>query len=606
MKRWMASTDGGTTYDMPVAVLNAVQWNMTRDLNEGQIFHRMRLATPLQIGGDAFAEFLSWERTGVRRCSTLYIRRERLCNGAWRVQWTGRFSPGSGEWDLDEFIFTVTPEVVDRYTCVFDLLDRRVNMLAVAPVTIYATIVPQNIEYLVCYGTGPTDDCADAAIAANGWSALGSVADPCGVAVTVDLYGRERVKTDCVDGVPVPPSGGGWILLVNDCLVDGTATYVRTPIGYPAATFAATNGGPSPEPVPPVAACDQWVYLASTVCDPLGGPMYVHYWACFTSVPYRHARPLSDVLAYMLEECPSVTIASDFFDINPVGDAPGYSAGDNYVTGRSNQVGSIHVMHCSDVADPAATDPATKLERSLGDLFKVFLAMFRCYWYIDDNDRLRIEHWSFFSASDGLDTTAGDHADLNRGNNRYKHLSDGLPKYERLVFIDAMGPDFVGNDIEYSGPCVGMEQKVDEISAGCITDVQQISDFPLTVDLDAMVLLAVLDDGVINDDGAISGVIITNAPLAKANLQDAFWRHDRQLKSGMLNGQEATFAGILPNIEQSGVRARYCCDLLDLNPNDAVITELGNVHLQARRGTIEKATIDDQQDLLEMTLRYSY
>jgi hypothetical protein len=41
------------------------------------------------------------------------------------------------------------------------------------------------------------------------------------------IYAREKVTTNCVAGLPVPPSGTGWVLLSNDCSTTNTATYVR-------------------------------------------------------------------------------------------------------------------------------------------------------------------------------------------------------------------------------------------------------------------------------------------------------------------------------------------------------------------------------------------
>ena len=91
-----------------------------------------------------------------------------------------------------------------------------------------------------------------------------------------------------------------------------------------------------------------------------------------------------------------------------------------------------------------------------------------------------------------------------------------------------------------------------------------------------------------------------------ANLQRDYWTWDRPQKLGNMNGEDVTFDDTMPSIEQTGVRATYCCEMVGgWDANDTVITELGNVFLAGRRGYVEKAELDDENDLLTLTLRYS-
>lgn len=623
MKRWMLSTDGGVTYDREVYPIKPVRYSWERDLNAGQIFFRQKLSTPLVFAGDDYRYFRGFERTNVRRCDRFFIRQERLCEKRWVVRWTGSFSV-TGGWDHDACEFTVTPRVEDRFTCFMEALERKVNLLAPPGQTVTATIVT-TLEFATIFVQpilNPTTwSCdVDADYEDQGW--VVGYTHIIGLSEILGILWREVATTDCVGGIPVPPPGTGWVLAENNCALNGTAKYARPPVitwPYGAPTQGTCVGGVSQQPDSP--ECASWLMIRGCGSCPIifggGGDNpdlldYGTWYICLdgdTRVKYAdRGRPLQVVLEYMLEraECDDITLASDFFEINPVGDAPGYVPGRNYVTGATNQYDEIFVLHESDVADPGATNPATKLERSWKEMFALFLAMARLYWTIDSDGRLRIEHWSFYSFAVGLDTTASpqDRA-LNRGNSRYTYLSEDVPKYERLTFSEAQGPDFVGKDIIYSGPCVGIDQKAEETQAEVTTDISFINSNPDQANKDGLVLVATEAANVINDVGALSLTVATNAPMSKANLQDRFWRHDRYLLNGNMNAVDQTFEGVRPNIQQTGVRAQFCCELEGWDANEGVITELGTRILAGRAGYVERAELDDDNDLLTITLRYA-
>ena len=94
---------------------------------------------------------------------------------------------------------------------------------------------------------------------------------------------REKKITTCVGGLPVPPSGVGWVLLLDDCIGSNTATYVKEPdcpdchICIPAANDPNSNyavtfcvgGGCIPD-VPTQNGINQDWYLMATYSDPSG------------------------------------------------------------------------------------------------------------------------------------------------------------------------------------------------------------------------------------------------------------------------------------------------------------------------------------------------
>ena len=87
-------------------------------------------------------------------------------------------------------------------------------------------------------------------------------------------------------------------------------------------------------------------------------------------------------------------VVSDFFEWSPIGDTPGYVAGQNYVTGETNQVDHLVILQKSDAIDPTASNPATIGEITLKEMLQFMVETFRVYWIIDDDGNLRLEHIS--------------------------------------------------------------------------------------------------------------------------------------------------------------------------------------------------------------------
>lgn len=318
-------------------------------------------------------------------------------------------------------------------------------------------------------------------------------------------------------------------------------------------------------------------------------------------------------LEYMLERagCDVSAVVSDFFEWNPIGDAPGYVAGENYITGETNTVSNIQILQKSDAIDPLATNPATIGEMTIAEMFQ-WLRALQVFWDIDDSGRLRLEHWHFWNYSQGLDLTTGEAYELNRGMNRYEHLSQEIPGRERCTMAEANGPDFVGLDIIYDSPCVQVDERnsVEETKLGFITtDISFISTTPDAISTSGFVMLACDSEAIPNviiDTGAITGVPTTNAPLSWANIHAAFWTWNRYLKQGNMNGEDVTFDGIVPNIQQPDLKAPFCCGMESWDPRDTVKTELGQDYLNNRNAFVEKAELEDYDDRLSITPRYAY
>lgn len=623
--RWVLLTDSGEV-DRVLTPASSVKFTRDRDLSTGCIGYRRKLSGALTFVKDDYAYFLSFETKASKRCKEFAIRFQLYCDAKWKDFWEGTFSTGSGSWNRTLCRFEVRPEPRDKYSCLMRAMNKKVNVLQVAPVDAEAVIVP-SLEFAVCRPGLPIESTCpgvfdvDGSTLINEWSSanIQFVDYDCGSGSdTYDLtiYWRERQSTICVAGNPVPPVGLGWVLLDDRCSIDGTAIYVRnTTISW---TFgdATITFSDSTTPVPPDDSC-AWTYLGMVdigeSVDPFCDGFYNHAWICLASgdpEEYSRARTLMGALEYQLEQsgCDYVGVVSDFFEHNPDGSAEGYVAGINYVTGEANEVNHIVLLQNSDAIDPSASNPATIGELTLKETLTMLLGYFRVFWDIDEAGNLRLEHWKYWSFPVGLEVASYTPTIENLS---YAHLSGEIPRYERVKTQHALNMDFEGADIVYSGPCVTAEDGSDVKTytiGPFMADLAMVISDPDAIDRKGFVMLATSYNGSVYSTllkaGALSGNFVTNAPLSTANVQANYWSWDRFLPSGNLNRQDVVFDAYLPNVEQKGVNVPLCCDIVGFIATDRVVTALAGV--LKSNAFVQREEFDPSTGRATFTLRYPY
>lgn len=190
----------------------------------------------------------------------------------------------------------------------------------------------------------------------------------------------------------------------------------------------------------------------------------------------------------------------------------------------------------------------------------------------------------------------------------FSSTNANIPIAERPKWAEAQGMDFVGADIEYSGPCVSADAEVEEVQPGNFTtDISFVINDPDEIAKDGFVILATTPAGAdyvtIIGTGALSGNYVSNAPMGWANLEDAFWRHNRHLPTGKMNRQPVTFESFRPTVEQKDVMV-VCEDPLAFDPTKYVTGAM------SRRvdavGVVHQAKWSDRHERLELTLRYAF
>ena len=623
--RFSISTDGGTGWTV-VSPLNGskLKIEQSRDLDAGQVFFRKKLTGKPMLGGDDFKLIDAVRRNPSRRCEELLIKCERDC-GQWQEYWRGRFSVRSGTWDLDSCTVALEVDTVDRYTCILDIMERRVNLLNTDVNDVAITALPSNYRIVggrTSFGSYPGPDPASIGyveVDSDSYVLPVNSSICSGASTNIEYFWREEAVTDCVNGLPVMPAGDGWINVSGDitpgeltCVDDGRQRWARVPAvpwPWPAGSFvmggwnSPSGGTPMTEPVTP--ACSDW-YLAHIFNCP--GGFNIGFYLCLdailpTAVNDR-ARRFEDCVNRLLVDC-ELTVASDFFEWDPVGDAPGYSPGINYVTGQENRYADLLLLQNTDAADPNASNPATIGEATLTEVLTMLRNLLRLLWDIDDAGRLRIEHCSYWAESVGLDLSAQDAVNEPL----VMASEDGeIPKLERGKWASAQARDFVGLDIQYQAACATTSAPRDWEAGRFASDISYVMAYPDEIGKDGFILIAARDTGsgltCIIGTGILSGGLLTNEPLSMSTVQRDFWPWDRFLPSANMNGVDTDFPNFLPTVQQEGASFRACCSLLAFDPrrriNGALARRLGVL------GVVESVSHDLYTDRITLVLRYPY
>jgi hypothetical protein len=635
--RFVISSDGGSTYDIPVSPSppgTLIRWN--KDATSARSGKRMELGGELRFTGLDFTVLKELRRSN-GSCFPVYVRLDLQCGG-WKPLWHGRFHVGGGTWDYRKCSVSVKPKPVDRYSCILDNQDRKVNLLLAGVTTARALRLPPNVEFAMC--TSILEGCSDIYRSNHGWSVAKTWTPFPGV--TYRLYWRERLIMPCLPhpseafDIPATPAGSGWQLIANacnpsspdiECLEPGTALYVR-PITEPYTFGDPVQGTFDPDTghVPP-AGCGAALFVgrgygsagnpgcSSYPNDIQPGGGEGSWFICLengANQALTRCRTLKDCLGLLLSRmgCETAGVRSDFFGINPPGDAPGYTPGLNYVTGRPTETEHILLLDKTDAISPTASQPAMRAEMSFKELMKTLGTMYQVQWDIDADGFLRIEHCSYWNNPIGLDLTQVDSDDLVEPH-IHTDKSAEVPRVERATFLDAQGVDFSGMEIKYEGACVTDQENggVVEYNLNDITtDISMILNEPTAVSRKGFVLLACRENAggldVIVSSGAITDSPVVNAPMSWANLQRDFWTWNRFLLYGNMNGADTEFDGARPNIEQEGITLLcFGCRALNLNANYRVRTSLGQQRLGGALGSIEQASLDVRGSL-RLTAQY--
>jgi hypothetical protein len=400
------------------------RWERTQDGRD----YRIKLSSPLLFKGADYAYFRAIYDAG--ECAQVNLLIEVFCGGSWETWYTGTVPIGDGDYNASrcEVSFDIQP--ADVYQCANKGFDKKANWLEYGTPTNIKTFVG-TIETITCtvaitpapggpdlfwfakqcWGTGFTNSSdPDPALA---WRPINHTQ---GYLLTGEFdasttWAREKTTS------ATPPIGDGWIN------ISGT-TWVRpVNVGVPVI-------GKSPLP------------LGSTwQADPVN------------PAPISNGRKLADVLTEAVNalDCDIDQVVSNFFGINPDGSAP---ANDAYSYAEAN-FQNVFFFQKSDIVRASATNDATRFETTLKEFFDE-IKVLHVFWAITEVGgvkTLRVEHYTYFDGSNGLDLTTTDGGKYIAGLDRFKS-KEQVPAFEQFGYQESFRPKFLTQRIDYPANCV--------------------------------------------------------------------------------------------------------------------------------------------------------
>ena len=508
-------------------------------------------------------------------CITVPISIDKYCNGGWNTHWEGFLNfRDAKEWNITSCQVELKPRIDDNFTCLVNEWKRPKNLFNIQD--------RHHISYLE--GEIETRIVVDIDIVINN-----GIPDPNTLIIN-------------------PPSGVAW----RKNLVEWTTVYrltqqapfteiiemrsiayfVRekwTGVGVPATTGWILEGADYYRPVP--IATNATEEVISDVTENVEAAGVTAYRLRTLRKAFRYeifnfeadnGITLNDAWVYLFGEC-GLTVRSDFFSLNAVGDAP-----DNQEYQKAqSELSDILLFQASDIILADAVNNATKFEVTLEDMWHDWSTKFNLFMFYDTvNSCMRIEHNSFGLARKMLNLTDNtDRFEIIRLNRKYTYIKEDFIHLETFNDkIDTGGRDFNEAYIEYSIECSNDDPDTNEQSydmKSMITDIVSIYN---NVDyqedngtLLSMVAIAVNSDGrILAGLGEITGQLIINYPLSWSDVITKYWLRDRPLKMGVMNGKTKMFLSTKPVRKQEGIAVKLnCVDIDAFRGYDRVMTQFG-------------------------------
>jgi hypothetical protein len=289
-----------------------------------------------------------------------------------------------------------------------------------------------------------------------------------------------------------------------------------------------------------------------------------------------------NVIHFLADKVKSgVVVSSDFF-----------THATNPATLNANHLLYLTIAQKSDIRRPTSSDMATSALMSWNELTAILWAMFQVKWnYVPGTNTINVEHvsWSGFAPAPGLDLRL---QPACVATNKYTYLKDKMPKYEKFAFMESYGRNFFGSPIYYNSQCVDQdpETNIKETAIKVTTDLEYIIDNPDVISDEGFVILCNYLNGdyyVELQPGAFSTEVRLNMHLSWANLHHYYYRHNRVLIRGFLNGTEIDFWSAQKTKLQEC--SAIVCD--DFDPSEKITTELGETYFLGAKAVVQRSEI---------------
>ena len=488
-----------------------------------------RCTTELVFKGTDYTYFYNnWEASGT--CEALEFN----INYGGSLFYTGILRMGTErtKWDIDNCTFRAILDPSGDFICLQDNWEDEINILT--------TTTKRTVQTFL--GTLTEDTCGPVSgaspIQINGffelnvsgcltgplsaWSLQRAYIEEITPGVQYNHYATfvsEQVTVNCSGGSPIEPPGDNWILITDNCPTD--ATYGRAPQMNYVGEQSGTTGK----------------YWDNTY--EVAG---VNYELIDNGVL------LNDTLTNKKPSCIS-SVVSDFFNLNPSGDAPSNAA----YTEAAENLQDLVIFQKSDVKRPDDDFNAWNGEWTYKEMLESLKAQFNIEWRIASGI-LRIEHVSYFSPAQGLDLTSATYSARINKFNRYEYDGSQVPKRELFQFMETASQAFQGLPIKYSN-CVSDGAEDTVIDFGEVNnDVAFIQANTDMVDDQGFVFVAAYENDTeyyfVSEASEIGGALLLNGHMSIPNLQDHYHKWDRPLITGNMNNVAETFNSAIKRKKQ--------------------------------------------------------
>ena len=574
---------------------------------DGKRYYKIEMPADITFNGVAFDNLYKIERS-VYRCEYIDILIERRCtlggHESWVPAWfTGRLLLNDGIFDVDKKKVVIKMAELLEYSCFDDNKSTEINMLTQISVrrsvlTSPPNVIVEKIDKEDTYLNNQAGRCVDYAwdepytAASVGYKVFynnvhtdylpgtGMTTYEC---IVHTSYAREKITLACDD----PNPGPEWILLTDTC-PGGERVYARPPSLYDCVTT---------DDLPSVGSYLNYTYRCKIVGDD------------DTVSIIDNGMPIEDIFRVFAETfCHPMTIVSNFFQINP-----DVASNINYVTGLQTKVTALTVWQKSDVKRPSVTGNATIANLTFDGFINWLINLFNMAWRIVYDEVLghyvlRIEHVSYWTPGIGLDLTQAKYDKYTNQMRRYSYDNTAIPSQELFKFMEASQGDFTGYPIVYDAGCV-IETSKDNNKTHALdnltTDVQLCLTNPdansSLVSDDGFVMMATRKYGddqyfILSESAVTGGISNLNNPLAWAQLHRDYWKYERPVKHGSLNGSPTTFISVIPTKKGDKITIPLCCGET-FDPDLKVKTVLG-------LGVVSSGTFSFKDQTLELDLLY--
>lgn len=521
--------------------------------------------------GNLDFDWIDGINSGADRCEKIDLLVEVRISGAYQTLGEGYVSLNDAKFNISSCRVTLPVRKKDEYTCIEEQADTKVNVLSGTPKHLVKGQLGY-IETVICPPLYyPSVDLTQLEGIFNsscispgqGW-----VAKEC-LWLTLHPVGGGYYEGDLrttwirerMDGLPSAPPGQGWISL-------GGGTYVReVPVTYD--------------------------YEESSIqYTPEGEVFAILVWKILSTDVYQNGVTLKTVLEKIISStCGGLTVKSKFFRINE-------TTIPNTAPYNAAKLGfdQIMVFQKSDIVRPTVPFPATRLETSWKEMMEMLKLIFNVEWKLEGAD-IRIEHISYFEAENGLDLTTGSFLQYVTKKNNFEYDSTELPIRERWRWMDRVSAFFEGNDIIYGGACSSDKVEIADYSITQVTtDVPFIRGNREDIALEGMVFMAVYSFGSEYAYNIEEGSI--NGHLAMKQLHPNYWKHDRPLINGVMNGASTSFVSAKKIKKQEGLTVKVSPDaFVSVDPSELMKTEIG-------WGEVQEAEWHSRNCMIEVNLNH--